>query len=79
MITQCVCHRLSFKQILRESHKNGIPSLREVKEKMNICNKCEMCNPYLEFTFSTGQTEFAVDFLKNSDKVNDEYEMDRKK
>jgi len=69
MITACVCRRRSFRQILEESHKLGITSLREVKEKMNVCDKCEMCNPYMEYTFRTGQTEFTVDFLEKTDTI----------
>lgn len=69
MITACVCYRRSFRQILRESRENGIPSLEDVKEKMNICNKCEMCNPYMEYAFLTGQTEFPVDFFNLTDNI----------
>lgn len=69
MINQCVCYRRSFRQILKESHENGISSLEKVKDTFGICDKCEMCNPYLEYTFLTGQTEFPVDFLKSSDNI----------
>jgi hypothetical protein len=58
MITHCICYKISFLDIL----KNNI-SLD------GICNKCRMCNPYIEESIKTGITEFPIDYFKNYDKL----------
>jgi len=31
----------------------------------NICNKCRMCNPYIEESKKTGISKFPIDYFKN--------------
>ena len=53
-IDSCICYKLSFSEILAF----GLLSLEEIKEKEGVCNKCEMCNPYVEKMLKNGKTEF---------------------
>jgi hypothetical protein len=32
--------------------------LKELKNKKKICNRCKMCNPYIDEMFLIGQTIF---------------------
>jgi len=56
MITHCICYNISFGDILKLSSLD------------NICNKCRMCNPYIQEAIKTGITEFPIDYFKNYDK-----------
>lgn len=64
-IDKCVCYNRSFRRILKESTENGIDTLEDLQRIMNICNKCEMCNPYIEEMYKTGKTEFNSILNKN--------------
>lgn len=57
-IDKCVCYNKSFRRIYKESLENGIDTLKGVREIMNICNKCKMCNPYIEKVFELNKFEF---------------------
>lgn len=57
-INKCICYDRSFRRIYKESIQNGIDTLEHVQSIMNMCDKCQMCNPYIEEMFKTGQTEF---------------------
>lgn len=57
-IDRCICYNRTFKSIKEESEIKNIYSLSEIKKTMNICNKCCMCNPYIDEMFDTGQTKF---------------------
>ena len=58
VIDRCICFNKSFRSILDDSIKCNITSLKELQETKNICNKCCMCNPYLDEAFETGETKF---------------------
>ena len=60
MINRCVCFNKTFKEILNESYIQNIKTLEEIKSKLNTCNKCKLCNPYIEQGLRTGQTEFKI-------------------
>lgn len=51
MITKCVCYNISFKEILETN-----------KSLDGICDKCRMCNPYIEEALKTGIVEFPIDY-----------------
>lgn len=57
-IDSCICYQKSFRRIHTESIRDGIDTVEDLKRIKNICNKCEMCNPYLEITFKKGVFEF---------------------
>lgn len=57
-IDRCICYNRTFKSIQEESILKNIYSLSGIKKIMNICNKCCMCNPYLEEMLKTKQTKF---------------------
>jgi len=57
-IDKCVCYDRSFRRIYKESNQNGIDTLEDVQSIMNICDKCKLCNPYIEEMFKTGTTTF---------------------
>lgn len=57
MITKCICYNITFRDILINNMSLN-----------NICNKCRMCNPYIQESIKTGITEFPIDYFKNYDK-----------
>jgi hypothetical protein len=57
-ITKCVCYDRSFRRIYKESIEDGIDTLDDLQRIKNICDKCCMCNPYIEEMFRTGKVEF---------------------
>jgi bacterioferritin-associated ferredoxin len=58
MIDKCICYNRSFRRIHKEATETGIDTLENVKSIMNICNKCQLCNPYIVDMFKTGKVEF---------------------
>lgn len=57
-IDKCVCYNKSFRRIHKEAVEKGIDTLADVQNIMNICNKCLMCNPYIEEMFENEIFEF---------------------
>lgn len=57
-IDSCICHKRTFKSIKEECEKLNINSLIDLKNILKICNKCCMCNPYIDEMFETGQVKF---------------------
>jgi len=51
-IDRCVCYNKTFKEIYDKSLKVGINNLEDLKDKMNICDKCQTCNPYIREMFN---------------------------
>lgn len=58
MITHCICHKISFADILKLAKENHIDRLPALKQKLNICNKCRKCNPYVREVLKYGVTSF---------------------
>lgn len=58
MINRCICYNKTFKEILAEAYIQNIKTLEEIKLKLNTCNKCKLCNSYIDIGLRTGQTEF---------------------
>jgi bacterioferritin-associated ferredoxin len=63
MITHCICYDLSFKEIKSILDTNNINTLEELQDKHDICDKCCMCNEYIERMIHTGETKFEVGYL----------------
>lgn len=57
MITHCICYNLSIEDIIK------LPSID------GICNKCRICNPYIQESIKTGMVKFPIDYFKNYDKI----------
>lgn len=47
-IDRCVCYNVSFSEILEKSEKENITTLEEVHQKLEICDACGLCNPYVK-------------------------------
>jgi bacterioferritin-associated ferredoxin len=58
MIRSCICHRITFEDIVKLAAENNITRLPVLRDRYNICNKCKLCNPYVREALVTGQTEF---------------------
>lgn len=58
IIDKCICYNKSFRRIYKESIENGINTLEDLQGIMNICNKCCLCNPYVEEMYRTGKFTF---------------------
>jgi hypothetical protein len=69
MIDRCVCFNRSFRRIHKESSENGIDTLDDLKRIMNICNKCCLCNPYIERMYETGELSFTTQIPQASSRV----------
>lgn len=61
MITHCICYDLSIKEI-------SDLLVYKTLEDLDICNKCRMCNPYIEECLKTGIAEFPIDYFKSKNK-----------
>lgn len=57
-IDKCICYDRSFRRIYKESSENGIDNLKDLQSVMKICDKCKMCNPYIEEMYETGKVSF---------------------
>lgn len=57
-ITHCTCHDISFSEISKICESKNYKSLEDIIENENICDRCMMCNPYVECMLETGQTNF---------------------
>jgi hypothetical protein len=61
MITHCICYDLSIKDIVNLL-------VDKTLEDLDICDRCRLCNPYIEESLKTGITEFPVDYFDRSHK-----------
>jgi bacterioferritin-associated ferredoxin len=52
-IDRCICYDKTFKEIYEESLKVGINTLEQVRDDLSICDRCEMCNPYIDEMFKS--------------------------
>jgi hypothetical protein len=63
-IDRCICYNRSFQDIYKESLEKNINTLQGIQKIMNICNKCKLCNPYIEESLTSGKTDFN-NIIKN--------------
>jgi len=61
MIDRCICHEVPFKRALAVAREQDCQSLEELQGRIELCNSCQMCRPYLQEMLRTGQTEFSTD------------------
>ncbi len=57
-VTRCVCHDISFREVLDHAKNNGLTALEEL-QRANICStQCKLCLPYVEMVLETEETAF---------------------
>lgn len=62
LVTHCICHKISFEEILEIAERDGLSSLEELRAQ-NICStNCKICEPYIQKSLETGITEFEAGF-----------------
>jgi len=59
-VNRCVCYNLSFLLILQIAKEKNLQTIEEIKKEENICNKCRLCNKYIEAALKTGEFEFKL-------------------
>lgn len=55
----CVCHRISFSDLLKEARRRKLSSCNELIQAGLCGGSCSMCIPYIEKMLVTGETEFV--------------------
>lgn len=58
MVSKCICHDRTFKQILDYARDNGHTRIAELQDDHYCCCGCGLCIPYIELMFETGETGF---------------------
>jgi len=48
MKLKCVCYDIPIEDIVEAAEFLGIESVEEVISEMGICDKCRLCNKYIE-------------------------------
>lgn len=44
----CVCNCINEEKIIKTIEENNIQNIEELRNKINICNNCCMCQKYIE-------------------------------
>lgn len=57
-VTKCVCSDITFERVKEIASEEGYNSIEELQTHGISCVSCGLCEPYLEITLDTGQTEF---------------------
>jgi bacterioferritin-associated ferredoxin len=48
MVNRCVCNQVSFLEISALIKKERISSLEDLKKQIKVCDKCKLCEPFIE-------------------------------
>lgn len=57
-VNRCICHQIAFSEIKRIAEERGLNSVEELIEENISSTNCQLCKPYLEKMFETGETSF---------------------
>lgn len=57
-IDRCVCHDVTFSEIVEWSESNGCRHVDAVAREFKCTTSCGMCLPYVERALETGQKVF---------------------
>lgn len=57
-VTKCVCSDITFEKVKEIASVEGYSTIEELQTHDISCTSCGLCEPYLEITLETGQTEF---------------------
>lgn len=58
LVSRCICHKKSFEEIKEFASNEGINKVEELQALSYCSNSCQMCKPYVELIFETGETAF---------------------
>lgn len=67
-VTQCVCHHKTFVEIEAFAKFMGFSTVDELRDADFCCQKCKMCEPYIEMALKTGKTKFIPGAFANQKK-----------
>jgi bacterioferritin-associated ferredoxin len=56
-VTHCVCHNLSFEQLLDQARAAGL-GFDQLRDATKCSTNCGMCEPYIRLMLQNGQTRF---------------------
>lgn len=59
-VDRCVCHDVSFAELLRLSRERGW-GFAELQRESGCCTGCAMCEPYARRALQTGETTIPLD------------------
>ena len=57
-VTQCICRRVSFAQLLTRAREQGW-TLGDMMRETGCGDQCGLCRPYLRRMLTTGETTFT--------------------
>lgn len=66
MISRCVCHKRTFKELQELARLNNVNTLKIMIERGWCGTNCGLCHMYIEEMLNTGKTEFSLNALKRS-------------
>lgn len=58
LVTHCICHDRSLKEIKEFAEKEGFTEVGELQAAEFCSTNCKMCKPYVELMLETGETAF---------------------
>lgn len=57
-VDSCICHDISFVNLLKEAREKGITTIEELQEQKLSSTKCKLCYPYVKKMLENGKTSF---------------------
>jgi bacterioferritin-associated ferredoxin len=60
VISRCVCHEVSFRELHVEAERRGLRTIEELRTVQDFAGNCRMCVPYVRKMLRTGETSFDV-------------------
>lgn len=63
MVTQCVCYDVQFAALKRLIAETGVRTVEELQQHIEFGENCQLCLPFVQKIFETGQTEFDVEWI----------------
>ena len=64
MVSRCVCFDVSFEEMKQIIIRTGARDVDELRTHIQFGQKCELCVPYVEQIFETGETSFEVEWTE---------------
>lgn len=59
-INRCICSEIYFNEIKKIAAEKNLKSVEDLQEEGICAENCQLCVPYLEEMFRTGETEFEL-------------------
>lgn len=54
---KCICYNIEIKDIVKRAKELGLFSCQEVCNVLHICDKCRLCNEYIQRGLNKEQNE----------------------